>query len=265
MRSQTPHEHVVAVEHEVLDGDGRPQPSALVTADIGHGLLGGDVLHDHPQRGKALAQGVEHVVDKPGFAVEDVDLGVGDLAVGQQRNAAGGHALDHRIDPGQIAHAGVRVGGCPGGVELDGRDQPRIEARFEVVGVGGLGQVERHQRGEVTAARDRLTDAVGVGLCVGGGPHRRHEVGHDDGPAEVSGGMGEHGPHHLTVTQVQMPVIGAGNRQGLGQVGAHGAGLDQALQARNPRVCMAQTRFSTGLMQESPCRNTSLNSSIQFE
>ena len=41
VRSQTPNEHVVAVEHEVLDGDGRPQPSSLVTADIGHGLLGG--------------------------------------------------------------------------------------------------------------------------------------------------------------------------------------------------------------------------------
>ena len=71
MRSDTAHQHVVPVEHQVLHRDGRAHQPLWCAGDVVGAIAGGDVLHDHAQSGKALAQRVEHVVDKPRFTVKE--------------------------------------------------------------------------------------------------------------------------------------------------------------------------------------------------
>ena len=76
-----------------------------------------------------------------------------------------------------------------------------------------VGQVARHQRLETGTGRQRRNDAVAVGGGLVDGGHRRLQVGHDDGTGELGGGVGEHGAQGFAVTQVKVPVVGAGDGQ----------------------------------------------------
>jgi hypothetical protein len=65
----------------------RSRPDATNSA-----LQRGDVLQHQAQPRKALQQRRQHALDEDPLAVEDVDLGVGHLAVHQQRQAVCLHA-----------------------------------------------------------------------------------------------------------------------------------------------------------------------------
>ena len=59
--------------------------------------------------GKRFTSGAERAVDEHRLAIEDVDLGVGHLAVDQQRQARALHRLEHRVALAQVGHARVGI------------------------------------------------------------------------------------------------------------------------------------------------------------
>jgi hypothetical protein len=76
-----------------------------------------------------------------------------------------------------------------------------------------VGEIERHQRLEGHARRQRCQDAraVGAGLV-----HRAHgwiEIGHDHGARKPPRGVGQDRGQCITVAQVQVPVVGTGEGQ----------------------------------------------------
>ena len=75
-------EQVVAVVKKMVGGNGGGQPVVLFV-DTRQGFGGGDVLQHDAQLWDTAAQGFQHPVDKHRLPVEDVYLGVGDLAVHQ--------------------------------------------------------------------------------------------------------------------------------------------------------------------------------------
>jgi hypothetical protein len=60
---------------------------AVGIAHVLRALLGRDVLEHDLQLGEVAAQRNHHAVDEHGLAVEQVDVGVGHLAVHQQQQA----------------------------------------------------------------------------------------------------------------------------------------------------------------------------------
>ena len=58
----------------------------------------GHVFEHHPQGRETHQQGDENIVDEALFPVEDIDVGMGDLAVDQERNGMIAHGGEHGID-----------------------------------------------------------------------------------------------------------------------------------------------------------------------
>ena len=156
-------------------------------------ILRGDVLHHHPQPRRGAAERIEHPVDEHRLAIEDVDIAIDHLAMHAERNAVLGHGLEHRADLVEIAHARGRVGGGAGGVELHRGDDALGLGLRDIRRVGLLGEVECHQRREGAALGDGGADAFAIVRRLRAGHNRRHEVGHDDGAAEMARGLGGHG------------------------------------------------------------------------
>ena len=76
------------------------------------------MFHHDAQCRQTAAQRVEDTVDEHSLTVEDVDPGIGDLAMNAQRHACLSHCLQHRHHPVDVAHAGGRAGGRPGRIEF---------------------------------------------------------------------------------------------------------------------------------------------------
>ena len=97
MRAQAAGENRVAVDLQVMRGDGRRDGARRGHDEIGR-VLRGDMFEHDPERRKVLQHGHQHPLDEHGLAVEDVDLGIGHFAVDQQGHADLLHAVQHRID-----------------------------------------------------------------------------------------------------------------------------------------------------------------------
>ena len=218
MRPDPACEQMVAVQHQMMGGD-RPRDPRAPALHIGDALGGRDMLEHDAQPRQAPAQGFEDAVDKDRLAVEDVDLGVGHLAMDAKRHARLGHARKHPLDARQIAHARGRIGRGARGIELDRLHDPRRMGRDDILGLRRLGQIERHERPEIRPRGQRREDAVAIGHRIRARHHRRHEVRHDEGAAEMARAFGQHGCEHRTVAQMQMQIVGARDGQSLG----HGA------------------------------------------
>ena len=221
VRPQAAREDGVAVVDQVLRRDGRAQQPGRrgVGLHVFGGLPGGDVLEHHLQRGQLRAQRDHHPVDEHGLAVEYIDARIRHLAMHQQRQARFGHGFQHRHHTVDGAHAGVRIGGGPGRIELDGRHHITGHRLADVGHRGLFGEVERHQRLEAVglgavdfAPRhgivQRRADALTIGRGLGHRGDGRLQVGHDDGAAHLPGTGGHHGLQGGTVAQMQVPVVG---------------------------------------------------------
>ena len=191
------------------------------TFDELHRFARGDVFEHHFQLGQVANQRGQGALDEHGLAVENIDMGVGHFAMDQQRHPDLRHAFQHAANVGNRGHPVGRPGGGMGGIELGGDEHPFGKAARHLVRIGGIGQVERHQRGEIHPRRQCRHDPLAIGCHPGAVGHRRGEVGHDDRPGKLARGMRQHPGQHRAVAQMDMPVVGAAD----GQAIRHGAAM----------------------------------------
>ena len=180
-------------------------------------VLRREMLQDHAQAGKLPRPLRQIALDEHRLAVEDVDLGIDVLAVHQERHVDLFHALEHAHDLAVVGDAGGRIGGGVGGIELHAGEHALLEAALDVVGIGVVGEVAGDQRLEGRALRQRRHRALAIGDPVLGGAHRRDQVRHQDGAAEILRGVGQHRLEHLAVAHMQVPVVGLAD----GEAGGH--------------------------------------------
>ena len=211
VRAQAAGEDGVAVVEQMVRGDRGGHVRAGL-GDILRRVAGGDVLEDDLQLGEGIAQRLHHLLDEASLAVEDIDGRIGHLAVDQQQQALALHHLQRRVGLADVGDARVAVGGGAGRVELE-RDHAGLAGPADLVGRRVVGQVERHQRLEVDACGHAGANAVAVGHRLRGGGHRRLQIGHDDRAAELARGVRHDRGHRGAVAHMQMPVVGAGQRQ----------------------------------------------------
>ena len=210
MGADATREDVVAVDDQVVgcDGGGEVLSRAAHVIDA---VFGGDVFRDDAKVGKAVAQGIEHGFDEGGFAIENVDAWVSDLAVDAQGAADFCHFFKDVHDVINVFDARSRVCCGPCGIEFHGRDEAIREGRCEVGWVRCFCEVKRHQRLEIGASGQRGHDAGSVGGGVFGGDNGRHEVGHDDRTGEITCGFWGHCVKHVAVAQMEVPIVWAGD------------------------------------------------------
>ena len=168
----------------------------------------------HDLQAREIAhQGFQHALDEHRLAVEHVDIGIGHLAMDEERHAEFFHPRQHRAALGEVAHARGGVGGGVGGIELHRGKDAGFEAALDLVGAGVVGQVAGHQRRELARelGRQRGENARAISLGRGNARHRRHQVRHDDGAREAAGGVRQHGFQHRAVAQMHMPIVGPAN------------------------------------------------------
>ena len=103
-----------------------------------------------------------------------------------------------------------------GRIELDGREHALAEAALDIIRVGLVGEIARHQRLEARARRQRRPDALAIGGGFSGRAHRRRQVRHNDGAAEMPRSYRQHGLEHGAVAHVQVPVVGPADGDALG-------------------------------------------------
>ena len=63
---------------------------------------------------------------------------------------------------------------------------------------------------------EELQQALAVRRRIGHVHHRRPQVGHGDGAAEHARGVGQHALHRGAVAEVDVPVVGADEGEGVG-------------------------------------------------
>ena len=184
-----------------------PTCGAAALTNSGAGLRG-DMLQDHAQAGKLFHPSRQPAIDEHRFAVENVDVGTDLLAVHEKRHVDLLHALQHAGDIPIIGDAGRRIGCGVRRVKLHPCEHAVAETALHIVGVGVVGEVASHQRLKARPRRQRRLDPLAVGHRVARGAHRRRQVRHQDGAAEILGGVRQHGLEHFAVADVQVPVVG---------------------------------------------------------
>ncbi len=200
-------EERVAVEHQVLRRHGRGDPSRATTHEL-HTLAGRDVLEHHPETGKAIHQRFQHAIDEGALAVEDVDLGIGQLAVHQKGYVVFLHGGEHGFDPVDRADPGIRVGGGAGRVELDRRHDPVLEGCDDLIRSRAVRQVQGHQRLEIGAVGQSLEDSLPIGRGILGADDRRPQIGHHDGAGKDPCRVPDNICHGRAVAQMEVHIIG---------------------------------------------------------
>ena len=219
MRPDPASEDVVAVDEQVMRCQRCGDPVAPAF-HIRHTVRRGDMFHHHTKLRKAAAKRVKNTFDEHRLAIENIDLGVGDLTMDAERHTGLGHGFQYRHHLVDVTNAGGRVCGRPGRIELYRGDHAALCRCHQIVRIGAFCQVEGHHRGEIGALWDRRQDPLAIGGGIGTGDNRRDQVRHDQRPPEMRGRIRRHGRQHPAVAKMKMPVIGACQGDGVGHRGA---------------------------------------------
>ncbi len=212
MRPQAAREDRVAVHEQVVRGDRRGDVLGRAR-DEERRLARGDMLEHQAQLREAAHERHEDRLDERLLAVEDVDLRIRHFAVHQERDAVRGHRLEHRVAAADVRHARIGIRRGARGVVLHRLHEARRLRLRDLVGRGVVGEVERHQRLEGRAGRKGGEDALAIAARVFHGEHRRPQVRHHDRARELARGVGHHRLHRLAVAEVDVPVVGARERE----------------------------------------------------
>ena len=222
MRADASRQYVVAVDDKVVRCNRRTQ-TCILCRGVVDGVCGRYVFHHHTQTRRTAPDRGEHAVDENGFAVENVDIGIRDFAVHAKWQPNFRHAFEHAPNLVKIAHATCRVGCSARGIKLYRIHQTCFVGGRDIVRIGIFCQVKRHERLEGHPFGQSLHDPVAVGFGICACDHRRHKVGHDDGPCKMRGRRGQHSAQHGAISKVEVPVI----RAAQGQRFCHGTPLTQ--------------------------------------
>ena len=130
------------------------------------GFGSGDVFEHDFQIRHLRQNGFHHALDESGFAVEDVDVGIGYFAVNQKAHVLHSDFVQHGQQFEQIGYAGIRVGGGARRIKFEGHDTSRFGFAYKL-GRGLAGQIKRHQRLKRAAFGQGGNDALFVGQRVG--------------------------------------------------------------------------------------------------
>ena len=207
MRANPALEYFIAVEKQVLRGDGGPDIGRR-SRHVLHGLARRDVLEHHLEKRQALNQRHQCALDEYLLAIEYIDRRVGDLAMHQERNPKLGHRFKrfHRL--GQIGDTRVRIGRRPRRVVLERLYKAGIGNAPDLVRRRVVGEVQSHERFKRRSVRHRGENAFAVRRRLGHRAHRGFEVWHDDGAAELAHGGGQDRAQGRTIAYVKVPVVG---------------------------------------------------------
>ena len=110
-----------------------------------------DVLEDDAQARNACRERRQHLIDEPRFAIEHVDVGVGDFAMHLKDEIPLLHAREHGMHAADVCHAGIGVSRRPGRIELEADDAAARLCPVHLRRIRPVGEVERHQRLECHA------------------------------------------------------------------------------------------------------------------
>src|SRR5580698_8218449 len=143
------------------------------------------MLEDEAQTGELLHPFRQVPVDESLLTIENIDVRVGVLAMHQERHVDLFHALQHGHDFFIIGDAGRRIGRGIGRVKFYAGEQPVAKAALDVVGIGVVGEIAGQERLEFRILRYRRHLPLAIGGAVGRGAHRRDQVRHQDGAAEM--------------------------------------------------------------------------------
>ena len=207
MRADAADEQRVAIHQQMLRSDRRGDARARGAHEFGRGAVVtcSKTMRRLRERSTSRRQ---HAVDEARLAIEHIDVRVGDLAVNLQDEAELAHASQHRLELADVGDAGVGVRGGAGRVEFEAVDQAAGLRALDFRRGGAVGQVQRHQRLELHARRQRRQDALAVGERQLRRRDRRFQIRHHDGACETRRGEGQDGAQRLAVAQMQVPVIG---------------------------------------------------------
>ena len=215
VRVEAAGEQRVAVQQQVMRGDCGRQVGRGGGDVLGR-VARGDVFQHHAQGREARAQRHQVAFDEHALAVEDVDRGVGHLAVQQQRQVVALHCFQHVADALQVAHPVLRIGGGAGRVVLHRKHRAAGLGPLDLLRRRGLGEVQRHQWLEGGIRWQVGEDAAAVILRLRHRGHRRFQVGHHDGAAEPARGMADHRGQRGAIAQMHVPVVGTADVEAVG-------------------------------------------------
>jgi len=194
-----------------MRGQCRSRQSACF-CDILDALPGRCVLEHDPKSGKLSSQQHEMPVDENGLTIEDVDIGIGYLAMHQQRDPCFLGRFERWVDLAQIGDSRIAVRGDAGRIELDA-DDARIARSLHLARWSLICQVKRHQRLEIESRWHRIENPLTVGHGLRGRYYRCSKVRHDQRARKLPGTMRHDGSQRGTVPDVEMPIVGAQDSQ----------------------------------------------------
>ena len=219
----TADQHRVPVDVQVLrcDRSGYVRASTL---DKLHRVLCRYMFEDDLEFRKVAHDPAQMPLDENSFPVEYIDIAVGHFAMNAKHHPDILHSTEHRSEFGNIAHSMSGIGRGIGGIQLCRSQYSAREPVCQIIRIGRIGEVRRHQRGEMRPRLDRAEYPFAIVIGQRGCRYGWRKIGHHDGAGELAGGILGHTFQHSAVTQVNMPIVGTTDRDGIGN-DAHGASL----------------------------------------
>jgi len=116
---------------------------------------------------------------------------------------------------GNAGYAGIGVGRRAGRIQLDTVDEPAGPRTIDLPRRRGIRQVQRQQRLEARAGRQRRQDSFAICARRGRRVDRRLKIGHRDGPPEPLRGKLHHRGERRAVAKMHVPIVGSPQLQGV--------------------------------------------------
>lgn len=210
-------QHCIAVNTDMLRGDRRGDICRRV-GDKLRGFGGSNMLEHDFERGQALHQWRKRALDKHRLTIENIDIGIGDFAMGEEWHPDVLHPLQHRHNLCDIGDAMRAVGGGMRGVKFAGGEYALFMPARNFVRITRISEIGDHQRGEIYPFRDGGYYTLAIGNAVRDRHHGRGQVGHDNRAPKLPCGIRHHRLQHRSVAHMDVPVIRATDGEG----GGHG-------------------------------------------
>ena len=231
VRADAADEQRVPIEEHVLRCDGGGDLGGVAGTHELRSITRRDVLHDDAEVRVRVEHAPKDAIDEEPLTIEDVDLGIDDFAMDEEDEAGGLHRRKRVAALANVGDARSRVGRCARGVELEASDDAALLGAVNLLGRCVVREIQRHQRLERRRVRlgRRARDAALVRRGHVDRRHRRHQIRHDDRPAEVRRAPGHRVPKRIRpIAKVQVPIVRRGDadpraeRLRLGRAAARG-------------------------------------------